>query len=438
MNYSPAKTLILFFLGLIAVGMLLLSLPVARNLQFDFSLLTSLFTATSAVCVTGLAVVPIGEYYTTFGQTIIMLLVQFGGLGYMFVSTVVTLLIGKMALKDRRMMQEIFDISSFKDLKKLLYKAVLFVISIEAIGAVVLTISFMQDFSFAKSCYLGVFHSIAAFCNAGFSPFASSMMEYAHTPSILYPLIALIILGGLGFFVLVDLYDTYKSKRLHLTIHTKVVLSLSAVIIIFGFIYFLLSQEVGIIKGRDFVYSVNNSLFQAVSARTAGFVSIPPELFSKFTKIILIFLMSIGAAPGSTAGGLKVTTLALVFVFVRGMLKSDEDFVLFKRRMPTDLIYKALTIFIIYYVSIAILSAILVLFEGGRQPIDLVFEIVSAFATVGLSTGITPDLSVGGKVVTIIAMIFGRIGIITILILMLTSTKTKKHIRYPEARVMVG
>lgn len=416
-------------------------LPVSRNSGFDCSILTCFFTSVSAVSVTGLTVVPTGEYFSFFGQTVILLLIQLGGLGYMFVSTVVTLLIGKMALKDRRIMKEIFDISSFSDLKKLLYKAVFFVLAIEFIGAIILTAFFMRQFSFLKSVYLGIFHSVSAFCNAGFSLFPDSLISYAGSPVLLYTIMFLILLGGLGFFVIVDLYDTYRYKRLHLTTNTKVILSISAAIIIFGFVFFFLSEKVyafGLLKNASVLDAVNNSLFQSISARTAGFNSVPAEHFNRFTKVILSFLMSIGAAPGSTAGGLKITTLALVFVFVRSSVKSEEDYVLFKKRIPWDLIKKALTIFIIYFTAMAVFSAILVMFESSQASVDMIFETVSAFGTAGLDSGITPLLSAGGKFIVIASMITGRIGILTILILMVTSTVKRKNIKYPEARVLVG
>lgn len=438
MNYSPAKTLLLFFLGLITIGTIILSLPISLKTDADFSLMINIFTATSAVCVTGLTLVPINEYFSGFGQTVIILLVQFGGMGYMFVSTVVTLLIGKMALKDRRIMKEMFDITSYKDLKKLLIKAVIFVLTIEAAGALLLTFGFMGEHSFLESLYLGAFHSIAAFCNAGFSPFADSLAGYSGSPVILYTTAALILLGGLGFFVIVDIYDTYKEKHIHLSTHTKVVLSMTAAIVLFGFLFFMFSKEMGVLSGNSISYIINNSFFQAVSARTAGFSTIPTSLFNEFTEIILIFLMSIGAAPGSTAGGIKITTLVLVFIFVRSMIRSDDDFVLFKRRIPDDLIKKALTIFVIFFASTAVLSAALVLLEPSKRPIDVVFEVVSAFGTVGLSVGITPGLSFGGKILIIFSMIAGRLGILTLLILMLTSGNKKKRIKYPEARIMVG
>jgi len=212
-----------------------LSLPAARS-SGSFSFITSLFTSVSAVCVTGLSVVNICEYYSTFGQIVILILVQLGGVGYMFVSTFVALLFGKIALKDRRIMQDIFDISSFSDLKKLLLKAVFFVLVIEFTGAVILTFIFLRSFSFLKSVYLGMFYSITAFCNAGFGFFCDSLVGFANDPVLLYVISVLVLIGGLGFFVIVDIYDTYREKHLHLRTNTKVVLFVSLAITFFAFI----------------------------------------------------------------------------------------------------------------------------------------------------------------------------------------------------------
>ncbi|OEG71114.1 hypothetical protein ATZ36_16285 [Candidatus Endomicrobiellum trichonymphae] len=434
MNYSPTKTLILFFLGLIIAGVLLLSLPAARS-SGSFSFVTSLFTSVSAVCVTGLSVVNIGEYYSTFGQIVILILVQLGGIGYMFVSTFITLLFGKIALKDRRIMQDIFDISSFSGLKKLLSKAIFFALAIEFTGAIILTFIFLRSFSFLKSAYLGIFYSITAFCNAGFGFFCDSLVRFANDPALLYVISVLVLIGGLGFLVIVDIYDTYREKHLHLRTHTKVVLSVTAAITFFAFILFLFSDT---LRGHGVFYSINNAFFQAVSARTAGFYSVSVNLFSEFTDVMLLFLMSAGASPGSTAGGIKVTTLALVFAFAISVLKGDDDFVLFKRRIPVDLVKKALAVFIIFFASIAFFSAILILLESCLKPLAVIFEVFSAFATVGLSLGITADLSVEGKVLIIVAMIAGRIGILTLLILVLNPVAKKKSIKYPEARILVG
>jgi trk system potassium uptake protein TrkH len=434
MKYSPAKTLILFFLGLIMIGVILLSLPIAHRIS-NFSLIVSLFTSVSAVCVTGLSIVNIGEYYSLFGQIVILLLVQFGGVGYMFVSTVITLLLGKMALKDRRIMQDMFNVSSFNGLKKLLLKAIFFVLTIEFLGTVLLTLVFLKDFTFLKSIYLGAFHSITAFCNAGFSLFNDNFVGFSNNPMLLYILTVLIILGGLGFFVIVDVYDYYKEKRVHLSTHTKIVLIVSAGVSFISFLLFLFSEA---LRGHGLFYLINNSLFQAFSTRTAGFYSVSPDLFSEFAKSMLIFLMSIGAAPGSTAGGIKVTTLALVFAFIRSVLKGDNDFVLFKKRISIDLVKKALVIFIVFFASIALFSLLLILQENYLKTLTIVFEVVSAFATSGFSLDITANLSLVSKLYIIIAMIIGRVGILTLLVLMLEPVYKKKNIRYPEDRVLVG
>ncbi|MDR3306665.1 MAG: hypothetical protein LBS61_03225 [Endomicrobium sp.] len=434
MKFSPPKTLILFFLGLIAAGTALLSLPAAHSFS-RFSFITNLFTSVSAVCVTGLSVVNIGEYYSTFGQIIILTLTQLGGLGYMFVSTVVTLMLGKMALKDRRIMQELFDASSFKGLKYLLSKAIIFVLGIEFVGTVVLTLIFLKDFSFLKSVYLGVFYSITAFCNAGFSVFNDSLTMFAGNPAILYVIAGLILFGGLGFFVIVDIYDKYKEKRRHLSTHTKVVLFVTAIIIGLSFLLFLFSDA---LKGQGLFYLINNAFFQAISARTAGFYTVSPSFFNEFTEIALMIFMSIGAAPGSAAGGIKVTTVALICVFVKSVLTGDKDYVLFKRRIPSDLVKKALVIFIIFFALIALLSLVFMLQENYLRPVTVVFEVISALATVGLSLDVTPDLSLAGKIYVVIAMIAGRIGILTMLIVMVNPIAKKKKIKYPEGRVLVG
>jgi trk system potassium uptake protein TrkH len=438
MNNSPAKTTVLFFLALIAAGFALLSLPVSRADGEEFCALTNLFTAVSASCITGLSVVNIGTYFSFFGQLVILALMQLGGLGYMLVATAAALLLGRIALKDRRAMQELFDISSFADLKKITFKAVVFVFAIEAAGAVVLTAVFLKDFSFFKAAYFGIFHSVAAFCNAGFSLFTDGMALYASSPIVLYTMSLLIMLGAVGFFVIVDLYDACKNSRPHLLTHTKVVLAMTAGVTIAGFLFFLFFSDGQLVKGNGFFFSVNNAFFQSAAARTAGFSSVPVYLFDEFTEIIMAALMFIGAAPGGTGGGLKVTTLALVFIFVRGVLKGESEFTIFKSRVPFDLIEKALAVFILFIFACAFFSAALVLLEPDKRPMDVIFEAVSAVSTSGLSIGVSSSLSAAGKITVILAMILGRVGIISVLILMLSRKSQKNGVQYPQARIMVG
>jgi trk system potassium uptake protein TrkH len=244
----------------------------------------------------------------------------------------------------------------------------------------------------------------------------------------------LIILGGLGFFVIVDIYDTYKERHRHFSTHTEVILSITLIIMALSFLLFLFSD---LLRGHGAFYLINNAFFQAISARTSGFYTVPTSLFDEFTEIVLMIFMSIGAAPGSTAGGIKVTTLAF-FVFIRSVLKGDNDYIIFKRRISYDIVKKALVIFIVFFALIVLLSLVLMLQENYLRPVTVVFEVISAFATVGLSLDVTPDLSLVGKIYVIIAMITGRIGILTMLVVMVNPIAKKKKIKYPEGRILVG
>lgn len=439
MKYSPVKTIIFFFIVLTLVGTALLCLPFARQSSAVFSFITCLFTATSAVCVTGLSVVNVGTYFSTFGQWVILILIQVGGLGYMLVSTGLGLILGKMALKDRKIMQEIFDISSFDDLFKLLRKAVLVVFGIEFIGAAVLTFVFLREFPLGRAVYLGIFHSVSAFCNAGFSLFSTSLEGYSSSPAVLYTIALLIILGGLGFFVLVDIIDKFRGKNIRLTFHSKVILWMTGCLIVFGLVTFLLSDGLLLLKeNKSLSFVLNNSFFQTVSARTAGFNSLPPGLMTTSSVFVIMILMFIGGGPGSTAGGLKLTTLALVFVFIRSTLKGSSSFPFAGKSMDEDLIKKALAVFALMMFFIFMFISALLWTDQNLDPFKIIFEAVSGFCTVGLSLGITSDISNAGRIVLILAMFVGRIGAITILVYLLNSKFVQSNIKYPEGKLLIG
>jgi trk system potassium uptake protein TrkH len=437
MNFSPSKTLISFFLIIITIGTILLSLPISLNNNVQPSLLTNLFTAVSATCVAGLSVIQIADYYSIFGQIVILVLIQIGGLGYMFVSTVAAILFGKMALKDRRILQELFDITSFQDLKKLLTKTIIFVFAIEILGALLLTIFYLKQFPFLKSAYFGIFTSISAFCNSGFSPFNNSLCDFFYNPAILSVLMVLSIIGGLGFFVMIDIYDTYKEKRLHISLNSKIVLVFSLVILVCSFIFFMVYGENSFFKDEGVLYSVINSLFGAASVRTAGFNTIEMSVYNEFAKMLFVIVMAIGAAPAGTAGGLKVTTLAVVIVFLRSFLKSKEEVTIFNKKIPDDIVQKATVIFVLFVILIAVFSSILILLEPDKDVMDIFFEVVSAFSTTGLSINLTDKLSSYGRIVIILAMIVGRIGILTLLLSVVNSNR-KMKLKYPEERILVG
>ena len=438
MKSSPVKTIILFFIALILAGTALLCLPFARHDNAVFSFINCLFTATSAVCVTGLSVVDIGTYFNTYGQIIILALVQIGGLGYMLVSTGIGLILGKMALKDRQIMQEIFDISSFDELFKLLKKAVFVVLFIELIGAAIFTFSFAKTYSIAKSIYLGIFYSITSFCNAGFSVFGNSLENFSQTPLVLYTSVVLIILGGLGFFVLVDIIDKFIRKNVRLTFHSKVILWMTFGLIVFAFVSFFCAEYFTLIKEHSLSYVINNSLFQAVSARTAGFNSVPVNIMTSFSTFVIIILMFIGGGPGSTAGGIKITTLTLVFVFIRSTLKGDEEFPLAKKNMDEDLIKKALLVFVLMLFFVTVFILLLLYTQKQLDPVKIIFEAVSGFCTVGLSLGITSQFDLTGKLILIVAMLVGRIGAITILVYLMNTKFIPRNIKYPEGKLLIG
>jgi trk system potassium uptake protein TrkH len=438
MNVSPVKTIIIFFIALILLGTVLLCLPFAKQEYADFSLLTCLFTATSAVCVTGLSVVNVGEYFTGFGQIVILLLLQIGGLGYMLVSTGLGLLLGKMALKDRKIMQELFDISSFNGLFKLLKKAVLIVLCIEFVGAIVLTIGFLKELGLKEAIYYGIFHSISAFCNAGFCLFRNSLENFSNNPTILYTIGTLVVLGGLGFFVLVDIIDKIRGKNIKLTFHSKIILYMTLSLTVFGFIAFYIGQIGSYINQGSLSWIINNSFFQAISSRTAGFNTVSMDSMTSFTTIFFIILMFIGGGPGSTAGGIKITTLALVFVFIRAVIKGQDSYVLAKQNIDSDLVKKALLVFILMTLLVGIFISLMLLVDPNMDAVKVIFEAVSGFCTVGLSFGITSELSVTGKVLLILAMFVGRIGAITILVYLVNIKPVVNNIKYPDGKILIG
>ena len=438
MNSSPIKTIILFFAALICLGTLLLCLPCALQEDAEFSVLTNLFTATSAVCVTGLSVVSIGTHFTDFGQIVILCLLQIGGLGYMLVSTGLGILFGKLALKDRKIMQDLFDISSFNDLFKLLEKAILIVLGIELIGAVVMTVGFAKIFPLGKSIYYGIFHSVSAFCNGGFSPFTDSLESFANSPVILYSVVALVVLGSLGFFVLVDIIDNIRGKNIRLTFHSKIILQMTFILIVFGVIAFCVGEFFTLVEQNPVGYVINNSIFQAISSRTAGFNTLPMQGMTTFTAFSIIMLMFIGGGPGSTAGGVKITTLALVFVFIKKVLRDDEYYTLGKKNIEVDIVRKAVLVFILMTVLMTFFILLMLYVEPDIEPLKIIFECVSGFCTVGLSLGITPELSSAGRMLLIAAMFVGRIGAITMLIYMLSRKNSPNSIKYPDDKILIG
>lgn len=429
--------MVLGFLSAIAVGTILLNLPAASSTQKSIGFINALFTATSATCVTGLIVLDTGKDFSTFGQSIILILLQCGGLGIMTMSTMFAFLVGKkISLKQRLIMQESLNQFSIGGLVRLAKYILIFTAVIEIVGATILFFYWQKTYPPLQALGLSVFHSISAFCNAGFSLFSDSLIRYKGDFAINLTFIILIILGGIGFLVLLELFQ-YRKKGI-LSLHAKLALKISFILTLVGFVIIFLieSQNISSMGNLDFSEKIYGSIFQSVTARTAGFNTIHIGSMQNATLFLMIILMFIGASPSSTGGGVKTTTFGLLILYVWSSLKGKEEIQIFKRRISQDIIVKALNV-ITLSLGLVIIMTILLSYTEGEDFIKVLFEVVSAFGTVGLSTGITSSLTIAGKIIIIVTMFAGRIGPLG-LVLALIQKREPEMIRYPEEKIMVG
>jgi len=439
---NPAQVLVLGFAGIILIGTILLNLPIATNDFTSIGLVNALFTATSAVCVTGLVVVDTGTYWTAFGKTIILMLIQIGGLGFMTMATTVAFVIGrKISLRSRLIMQEALNQFTISGVVRLTKYIIYMTFIIEGIGAALLSMKFIPIYGVGKGIWFSIFHSVSAFCNAGFDIIGNgqSLMPFVDRISINLIIMSLVIIGGIGFTVIMDVAQNRKFKKF--STHTKVVLTVTGGLILGGFILFFLLEfnnpnTLGNLswKGKFF-----GALFQSVTTRTAGFNSIPLDQMTMASKLLTVMLMFIGGSPGSTAGGIKTTTIALVVLMVIAVIRGREDAEFFKRRISKDSINRALAVLGIAVFFVLVITLLLTITEKTDNFMNLLFETVSAMATVGLSLGITSKLSFAGKILISIAMFIGRLGPVTIVLALANKQKHNKTlIRYPEGKVSVG
>jgi trk system potassium uptake protein TrkH len=438
------KVIISFFLLIIVIGVVLLSLPFVVKQKISF--IDRLFTVTSAVCVTGLSVVDISSTFNFFGQMIIMFLIQFGGLGYMLLASIVIILFGRISIAQKSIVGESLSISEFTKISQmttLMKKIVIMTILFELFGVVVLSFKFLfgDKMSFVQSLWYSIFHSISAFCNAGFSLFSNNLEKY-HSDIIINLVVPfLIIAGGLGFFVWIDLIQSFKNKE-ELHLHTKIVLLTTTVLILIPvLLIFLLNKKLFMLNNFSLKTQVLISWFQAVTPRTAGFDTFPINQLSGLTVLLIIILMFIGASPGGTGGGIKTTTAFVLLVGIYSFLRGERNVNVFKRRIEQEVVFKSFIIFFICFIWIVLASCIIywinnTFFLPKFSFKEIFFETVSAFGTVGLSLGITPYIDNFSKILLIITMLLGRIGSVTLLSFLLT--KEPKEIKYLEEPVAVG
>jgi len=444
--------LVLAFGAVIAVGTVLLWFPVASAAE-PLSFVDALFTATSATCVTGLIVVDTGTHFTLFGQLVILTLIQLGGLGIMTLGTFfIWALGGRLGVRSRDVVHQTLSGGIQRDLWNLLRNVFWLTAAVELAGAFLLTGRFMEHMALSKAVYHALFHSISAFCNAGFSLNADSFMAYQQDLGINLVLMALIVAGGLGFTVLVDLRKLFFRGRRRegaglkpLSFHTRITLTYTVVLILSGAAVFL-ALEWGNTLGDLFPgHKVLGAFFQSITARTAGFNTVSVELASNGALFLLILLMFIGGAPGSTAGGIKITTFGVMVTMALSRIRGGRDAQIFDRRVPEKTVSEAMGIAALGTTVVALFTFLLVIVETGTSSfveargefVKLFFEAVSAFGTVGLSAGSTPELSTAGRLIITVLMFIGRLGPLTMAVAISTRVRRQSY-RYVEEQIMVG
>ena len=437
-HLSTYQILVLGFAGLILSGVALLMTPYASKSGDSLRFVDALFTATSAVCVTGLVVVDTGTYFSVFGQSVILLLIQIGGLGVMTVATLVAVLSGKkINLKERLLIQEATNQLDLAGVVRLTLYIIRATLLVELVGGTILALRWFQDFGL-KGIYFGYWHAVSAFCNAGFDLFGEyrSITGYVGDLTVNGVIASLIVVGGIGFPVVADLWNCRQTRRFSL--HTKVVLTTTVLLIVLGagFIFVAEYGNAKTLSDLPPADKVMASLFQSVTARTAGYNTVDIGLLREGTLLAIIFLMFVGASPSSMGGGVKTSTAAILFISLVGSVTGKRDPLAFGRQIPQQTVYKAFTIVTISVMLISLVTLTLSFTEAS--PIfSLLFEVTSAFGTVGLSTGITPKLSDAGKVLITLTMFAGRVGTLTLL-MALALRPRKERLKYPEGKIVIG
>ena len=450
--YNPTKTISYSFIVVIMIGTLLLSLPISNQVK-GMNLINHLFVATSATCVTGLTPVVILDQYTLFGQLVILCMIQIGGLGFItFLMLMYLFLKKKLSFSTRLLMAESINQSSLDSIDYFIHYIFKYTFNVESLGAMCLFCHFIQKYSFMKALYYSVFHSISAFCNAGFDLIGdSSLSVYSQNPYVLFIIGLLIILGGIGFIVSKEILDKVKQlcskeKPLKyllktLSLHTKIVLVMTIGLIFIGgiLIYFMEYNNPKTIGNMPFIHQLTNSLFLSVSYRTAGFATFNQANLLDHTKLFGCLIMLIGGSPAGTAGGIKTLTVAVLFLSVRATLKGNKNVFAFSRSISREDVDRAISVICISIVVIISSSIVLAMIEP-HNLIDIFYEVFSAFATVGLSANLTGQLTFFGKIIIILLMYIGRIGPVTMMLTLMKKSilNIGNEINYPQGKIIVG
>ncbi len=439
---SRVQTIALGFLLIIAAGTILLLLPAASRSGKSAGLLNALFTATSSTCVTGLVTVDTYTNWTLFGQIVILLLIQVGGLGFISIGVFFSIFLKRrIGLKERNLIQESVNTLQIGGTVRLVRKIICYSALIEGTGALLLTLRFIPEFGWARGIWYGIFHSVSAFCNAGFDlmgqfePYGS-LTRYCDDILVNLVIMLLIIIGGIGFIVWDDI-SVHKWRVKNYLLHTKIVLTMTLALIVGGSIFFYLFERENLLAGMDARGQILASVFGAVTPRTAGFNTVDTGAYTEGTRLLTVLLMFIGGSPGSTAGGVKTTTMMVILLYIWSNLRNQRGLNVFGRRLDEDSIKKASTVFFINLLLAAVSALLMSGFEPNLPMSDVLMEVFSAIGTVGISTGITRDITIWSKYLLILLMYSGRIGSMSFA-LSFTEKKRGSLVQLPIERITIG
>lgn len=440
---KPGRLIVLVFLGMILLGAGLLCLPAASRSGQPTDFLTSLFTATSATCVTGLIRVDTGTHWSMFGQAVILILIQVGGLGFMTIACLFFFALRrKIGLRQRMVIAQALGSDSYSGLVSLVRNILRGTAAVEGAGALILFFRFLPEFGFGRALWYGVFHSVSAFCNAGFDVLADvdvggSLCRYVSDPVVNLTIMALIVIGGLGFAVWGDIRHNRRFSRMQ--VYTRLVILITLVLIFggAGIIAALEWNNPGTIGGMTVPQKLLAVLFQSVTLRTAGFASFDQNALRDVTKAFCDMLMLVGGSSGSTAGGVKTVTVGVILLATWSTARGRSDVRVMRRTIPQRAVSSALALFILV-LAISMFGALFLCVTDGVSLENAVYETISALCTVGLTTGITPTLSAASQIVLIILMFFGRLGIMTISVGFMAADPAGDRVKYADTKIMIG
>jgi trk system potassium uptake protein TrkH len=427
------------FAALIVIGTVLLALPVSNNFGRWTSFTDALFTSTSAVCVTGLVVVDTLNYWSLFGQIVILVLIQIGGFGFMTSTTILLLALGRrIGLRERLLIGESMGLSRLGGLLWVVGGMAIFTVLAEGIGATVFYFHFANEFSFETAIWKSIFQAVSAFNNAGFDLFGGfrSLTRYSGDYLVVLITAALVILGGISFLVLQDVFKTFSLRKL--SVDSKLVLSMTALLLVFGMLVVLATEwnNANTLGPMPFPEKLLNAFFHSVTPRTAGFSTLGVATMADYTLFFTMLLMFVGGASGSTAGGIKVNTIGLIIATIWSSIRGKEYPGVFNREFTNQQIFRALAVIVLSVALVSLVVFLLTITEGFRF-LDLLFETVSAFGTVGLSTGITPSLSLPGRLLITITMFVGRLGPLTLTLALVRRQQPARY-RHPKEIIRIG